>query len=264
MISRNYRRNWTALLITACCLIVFSAALVRGQAGLAFRTFQPKNITSFRVELRVRTEVEGQKPAPIGAKIYLQPVSTWVEQNLSWQTTRRIVSIDAGGSAEVEEKLSNFSASATTSDENADKKKLLADLESALNPWKSPRTLQYRETRVGQISRLTADAAPPVDESAPRVLTAWLLRALRPTAALPGRPLALDEHWQEPRVVQFAEWTETTGSEAGEWLGNPPGIRQRGEPTIKLQTTQEISGVVTGGAEKPAEAQPRRIFTRNH
>ena len=139
-------------------------------------------------------------------------------------------------------------------------KKLQSDIESALTKWLAPKTLQYRETQSGQISKLTADSAPPVDESSPRVLTAWLIRALRPTVALPARPLNLGEHWQESRVVQFAEWTATSGSEAGEWLAPPAGVRQRGEPTIKLQTTQEITGTVTGGTEKPAEGSAAAHF----
>jgi hypothetical protein len=247
------RKRTAALIIAAACLITFSGALVYAQTQPILRTFQQKNISTFRVNLRIRTEIEGQKPNPIGTKTFMQPISTWLEQNISWQATRTITSINSDGSAEIEEKLSNFSANTTSSDESVETKKLETDLESVLSKWIAPRTLKYLETKSGQISKLTAEAAPPVDESSPRVLTAWLLRALRPTTTLPARPLTLGEHWQEPRVVQFAEWTAAAGSEAGEWLAPPAGVRQRGEPTIKLQTTQEISGTVTGGAEKPAE-----------
>ena len=259
-IPSKERKHDAALIIAAACLITFSAALVSAQTQPIFRSFQQKNISTFRITLRIRTEIEGQKPNPIGAKTFLQPISTWIEQNISWQTTRTITAINPDGSAEIEEKLSNFSATTTTSDESAETKKLQAGLESALDKWSTRRTLQYRETQSGQISKLTAESAPPVDESSPRVLTAWLLRALRPTAALPARPLNLGEHWQEPRVAQFAEWTATTGSEAGEWLAPPSGVRQRGEPTIKLQTTQEITGTVTSGAERPTEGSAAAHF----
>ncbi len=272
---RNHGRQFLALAIGACFAFAFSSALASGQTQPALYTFQPTRIANFRVELRVRSEVEGQKLTTIGARTYVQPVTAWVEQNLSWQATRKVISIDADGSAQIEEKLSNFSDSTTSSDnttsssnttssdESDDAKKLLSDLESALTPWKTPRTLQYHETRAGQISRVSADAAPPIDESGPRVLTAWLLRALRPTAALPARPLAYGAHWQEPRVVQFAEWTNTSGSESGEWLAEPAEVRRRGEPSVRLQTTQEISGAVTAGAEASPKARRRRVFTRN-
>jgi hypothetical protein len=259
-IRSKKRKHGVASIVFAACLITFSAALVRAQTQAVLRTFQQKNISTFRISLRIRTEIEGQKPNPIGLKTFLQPVSTWLEQNISWQATRTITSINSDGSAEIEEKLSNFSANTTTSDESAETKKLQADLESSLSKWSAPKTIQYRETRSGQISKLTGESVPPVDESSPRVLTAWLLRALRPTVALPPRPLNLGEHWQEPRVVQFAEWTATAGSEAGEWLAPPAGVRQRGEPTIKLETTQEITGAVTSGAEKSAEGNATAHF----
>jgi hypothetical protein len=257
------RRAATAI-ITIIFLISISLSAIlahaQAQSQPALRTFQQNRISAFRTTLRIRTEIEGQKPAPIGAKTFLQPVSTWIEQNLSWQTIRRIISVNADGTANVEEKLTNFSVSATTSDESTDTKKLLADVETALNKWDSERTLQYKETRSGQISGLTTDSVPPVDESSPRVLTAWLLRALRPTTTLPARPLTFGEHWQEPRAVQFAEWSAITASESGEWLAPLSGVRPRGEPTIKLQTTQEITGTVTGGAEKPAEGNAAAHF----
>jgi hypothetical protein len=198
----------------------------------------------------------------MGAKVFLQPISTWIEQNISWQAKRKIISINPDSSAEIEEQLSDFASTTKTSDESesSETKKLANDAESALVKWTIAKTLSYRESRSGQISGIAAEAVPPVDESAPRVLTAWLLRALRPTTALPARPLNFGERWQEPRAVQFAEWTSTTASEAGEWLAPPPGIRQRGEPTIKLQTTQEITGTVTSGSEKSIEGNAAAHF----
>ena len=248
------------LIITAFCLLAFCATLIHAQSIPALYNHRTKSVTAFRVNLRARIESDIQKPSPIGSKMYLQPVSNWLEQDLSWQTTRTITSVTADGSAEIEEKLSNFSERVSSADDTDETKKLLGELESALTKWNTPKTLQYRETRSGQISGLSAESAPPIGESAPRVLTAWLLRALRPTAVLPAHPFALGEHWQEPRVVQFAEWTGTSGSESGEWLAIPAGIRQRGEPTVKLQTTQEIAGTVAGGAEKPAEGSASAHF----
>jgi hypothetical protein len=257
---QSYRRNLAALLIAACSLIALSAALVHAQTSNPARTFHPNAISNFRVELRTRIETELQKPTPVGAKTFLRPINTWVEQNLSWQTTRIVVSISPDGSAEIEERLSAFFKRVTSSDDVENKEELFTDLESALALWSAPKTLRYREARTGQISGINADAVPPVGESAPRVLTAWLLRALRPTAALPAHPLKFGDRWQEPRTVEFAEWTGTTGSESGEWLGNPAGIRQRGESTLKLQSTQEISGAVTSGTEKPAEGSAAAHF----
>ena len=254
---KSHHRRTTTAIITTILSIALTTTLshAQTQSQPTLRNFQQNKISSFRTTLRIRTEIEGQNPASIGAKTFLQPISTWLEQNVSWQTTRKIISINPDKSAEIEEQLSNFASATATSEasEDSETKKLATDAESALNKWATPKTLRFYESTSGQISGLTADSAPPIDESAPRVLTAWLLRALRPTTALPARQLTLGEHWQEPRAVQFAEWTAITASESGEWLAPPPGIRQRGEPTIKLQTTQEITGTVASGVEKPAE-----------
>jgi hypothetical protein len=254
------RRNRSITIILACITLVFSVALTSAQSGPAFRYFQTSSTKTFRIALRIRTEIEGQKPSPVGAKTFLQPVNTWLEQNLSWQATRTVLSLSSDGTATIEEKLNGFSESVSSSDDAENKEKLLADLESSLAKWNTPKTLQYLELRTGQISGLAADSVPPLGESAPRVLTAWLVRALRPTAALPVHPLTFGQHWQEPRAVEFSEWSSTTGSEAGEWIGAPAGVRQRGEPTVKLQTTQEISGSVSAGAEKPAEGSASAHF----
>jgi hypothetical protein len=260
LLSQNQSRNRPTLIITTTFLIAFFGALIRAQSTPAFHNDRAKSVTTFRVEARMRIESEIQKPAPRGSKMYLQPISNWLEQDLSWQATRTVISVTADGSAEIEEKLSNFSEKTSSSDDTDENKKLVADLESSLGKWTTPKTLQYRESRSGQITGLTAESAPPIGESAPRVLTAWLLRALRPTAALPARPLAPGDHWQEPRVVQLAEWTRTAGSESGGWLEIPAGVRQRSEPIVKLQTTQEITGTVTGGAEKPTEGSATAHF----
>lgn len=264
MFAQTHHRRAANAILTAIFLIALSAILVHAQTQSepALRNFQKNKITTFRTTLRIRTEIEGQRPSSFGVKTFLQPVSAWLEQNISWQSSRKIISINPNGSAEIEEQLSNFVSTTTASDENKNEetKKLAADAESDLAKWTIAKTLRYRESTSGQISGITADSVPPVDESAPRVLTAWLLRALRPTTALPARPLNFGEHWQEPRAVQLAEWTSTTASEAGEWLAPPPGTRQRGEPTVKLQTTQEITGKVISGAEKSAEGNAAAHF----
>ena len=265
MHSKSHHRCAATAIFSIILLFSISLSTIlvhaQNQSKPTLRTFQQNKISSFRTTLRIRTEIEGQKPSSFGVKTFLQSVSTWIEQNISWQATRKIVAINADSSAEIEEQLTNF-VSTTTSDENesSETKKLATAAESTLNKWATPKTLRYRESSSGQISAITAEAIPPVDESAPAVLTAWLLRALRPTTALPARSLTLGEHWQEPRAVQFTEWSSITASESGEWLSPPPGIRQRGEPTIKLQTTQEITGSVTTGPEKSAEGNASAHF----
>ncbi|HUK32093.1 MAG TPA: hypothetical protein VLV89_13330 [Candidatus Acidoferrum sp.] len=238
-----------------------AGALIAGAQGNApLRALRAGRTDKFQIELRVRSEVEGQKSTTIGAKTYVEPVSQWVEQRLTWTDERRVISTGADGAAEIEERLANFSDATDSSDSDPDTTKLLGALKSAIQPWEAARTLRYRETRAGQIIGLDAAAAPPLEEQAPRVLTAWLLRALRPTAALPAHLLVYNQSWEEPRAVQFAEWRGTTGSESGEWLGNTSGLRGRSEPAVQLHVTQEIAGTVAAGNEKPTEGTAQAHF----
>lgn len=244
----------------AGCCILGVASLALGQTKQLTREFRARSAATFRVELRVRSEVEGQKPATIGAKTYLQPVSLWVEQKIIWQAERRIVSITEDGSAEIEESLDGFSNIEAASTENSETQKLLEALAAAVKRWETPRVLRYRESSGGKISGLPADAGPPLDELSPRVLTAWLLRGLRPTSNLSAHPLVFHQPWHEPRAVAFAEWAPASGSESGEWLEDADALRRQGEPTVMLQETQEISAPVVTGAEKPAEGSARAHF----
>jgi hypothetical protein len=242
------------------CVAAVCALISVAQGSGPLRMFRPGRAETFQIELRVRSEVEGQKPTTIGAKTYVQPVLRWVEQTLTWKAERRVISAGADGAAEIEERLSEFSDSTASSGNDPDTIKLLEAMKVAIQPWEAARTLRYRETRAGQIAGLDATAAPPIEEQSPRVLTAWLIRALRPTAVLPAHAIAYNQSWQDPRAVQFTEWRDARGSESGEWLGNTAGLRAQGEPALQLHTTQEIAGTVGEGKEKSAEGAAQAHF----
>ncbi|HEV3221155.1 MAG TPA: hypothetical protein VGZ48_15420 [Candidatus Acidoferrales bacterium] len=244
----------------AVCAATAGALIAMAQGSPPLRVLRAGRVEKYQIELRVRSEVEGQKPTTIGAKTYVQPVSEWVEQRLTWMDERRLISAGADGATEIEERLADFSGAADSSGSDPQTIKLLEGLKRAIEPWEAARTLRYRETRAGQIAGLEGAAAPPLEEPAPRVLTAWLLRALRPTAALPAHALVYNQSWEEPRAVRFAEWSETTGSESGEWLGGTAGMLGRGEPTVQLHTTQEIAGSVAAGSEKPTDGEAQAHF----
>jgi hypothetical protein len=245
--------------VVACCLIACAVA-AGGQVKPPARTMQAGRVTTFRVELRIRSEVAGQKTTTIGAKTYVQPISQWVEQRIAWLAEQNVISVGGDGIAEIEERLDGFSSSASASGDDAETRKLLEAMAANVKPWEVPRSLKYRELPSGQISGVGVEGAPPVDEPAPRILTAWLLRALRPTAALPVRPLVTNKPWQESRAVQFAEWANASGSETGEWLGDTSGQRVHGEPAVQLHATQEISGTVVAGIEEPVEGSAQGRF----
>lgn len=243
--------------ITAAILFSCVAAAIAQQPSLQ-RTFVPGATHTFRVRLVVRTELEGQRPVKIGAQTYAEPFSRSAEAELAWQATRRVVSLNSDGSANIEETLGQFSnVLATPHPEEDDEpaQKLADALGEALRRWVNAcnagagsRTLSYVESPAGAFSMLKPDAALFLDEAPPLLLTPWLLRALRPAASLPPQPVRFGERWQEPRAVELPHWTNAQGSESGEWLKSP----QAPESSVRLHIVQQISGRVASGPDLPA------------
>ena len=221
------------------------------------RSFSVGNTASYRIQLTVRSEVTGQQTETIGAKTYVRPFAQSAQNRLNWTATWRVLSVGSDGIAEIEETLDHFEGAAeawAAADEKA--ARLATALREALAGWGATRTLRYRETREGQLLDLKADSVPLLGEAPPALLTLWLVRALRPAAALPGAPIRLGARWQEPRSAQLPNWADVSGSETGEWL-DAPGAAQL---ALRLHVVQQISGTVVSGVEKPPEGTAQGTF----
>jgi len=228
-----------------------------GQDRPLERSFTVGAISRYRVTLRVRTALEGQQPVQIGAKTYVKPFSRAAEGQLSWRATWQVVAVGADGTAQIEEKLDEFDEQmAGSGDDDEEAAKLLNALRATLQSWETGRTLAYREGRTGQLAGLKPEGVPAIGEAAPPLLTLWLLRALRPAAALPATPLRLGEQWQEPRTALLPNWTDERGTESGEWLEVPGAV----EPAVQLHVVQQLFGTVVAGEEKPPEGAAQARF----
>ena len=214
------------------------------------RTFAAGATSRYRVELLVRTELAGQRPVRLGVKGYAEPFTRFVEARISWSATERTLSIGADGTAEMEETLDGFNlvASNAATGDDPEWKKLAVTLEEALRGWAQARTVHYRASRAGELRAIPKEAGPLLDEAVPLLLTPWLVRALRPVAALPAKPIRLAERWHEPRAVRLPGWDNAHGAESGEWLEAP----ESAEPAARLHVVQQITGAVTSGSERLA------------
>ncbi len=232
-------RTSRAPVVVTLCAFLAAALLCDAQDRPLTRLFAPGSSAYYRLRLRVRSELVGQRTEKIGAVTYAVPFTEAVELGLSWRATYRVDSSN-GGLARVEESLEGFGAVETIGEPPASEQaaRLAEALRSALQRWAVARRLHYRETATGNVSELSADGAPSLDEPAPALLTLWLLRALRPLATLPQRALRLGDHWQEPRAIQLERWSEVSAVESGEWLEAPPGE----SATVRLHIVQQISG----------------------
>lgn len=204
------------------------------------RTFQAGDVRSYRIELTVRTAADGQRPRKVGRQIFAEQFSESSSGSVSWRATRRVLTVQEDGGAEIEETLDEFSE-ATASGQ------LQEELQAALREWSQgwPLVLRYREAASGEISGLGANAAPILDED-PALLTLWLRRALRPSTALPSRPPRVGETWTEGRRVQLPPWNNLVGSEEFAWLEAPAS--HSGARLITLHVVQRISSPVPGRA----------------
>lgn len=235
----------------ALAWLALTGAAASTQSTLPKRTFSAGAPLTYRVRLSVRVELEGKRPLPIGSKVYVEPVSHWAEVRLNWRATRRVQRLE-GEWVEIEEALEDFSAmEGESTPENVAARELRQSLESSLAAWSKNRVLRYRESVAGQLTALSPpEGVPALGENAPQVLTLWLLRALRPTAPLPQRGVEIGQRWQEPREVKLAGWSETQGTESGEWLDAPGAA----VPALRLYTTQQIVGRIPPGLAPAASS----------
>lgn len=256
---------------TRLLFVFLSGFLLAGSGGYRQgkpleRAFAAGATARYRVELLVRTELAGQRPVRVGVKGYAEPFTRFVEARISWLATEHTLSIGSDGVAEVEETLSGFSgiASSAATGDDPEWKKLAVALEDALRGWARARTLRYRASRAGELRGLPRKGGPLLDEASPQLLTPWMVRALRPAAALPARPIRFGERWQEARTVTLPGWDNVQGAESGEWLEAPESV----EPAARLQIVQQITGTVTSGSERLAAktggANPLSVTGRFH
>ncbi|MGD0840393.1 MAG: hypothetical protein ABSA32_04460 [Candidatus Acidiferrales bacterium] len=205
----------------------------------------------FRIQLAVTARVDGEQTETIGAKTYVAPFAREAKSVMTWRAQIRVLSVSADG-AEIEESLDSFAATPAEIPADPQSARMAQALNAALSGWSQERTIRYRETPSGQTLGIPPDAAPPLDEQSPRLLSAWLLRALRPAAVLPARPMILNDHWQDARAIPpsaLPNWSGASGWESGQWLASASGSKLQ----VRLDDVQQVSAIVASGPEKPPE-----------
>lgn len=235
-------------ILTMACAAALCAAPASAQNRFE-RSFTAGDVSRYRVQLTVRSELEGQNIVESEGKAYATPYTQTFELSLSWIATRRVVSVRPDGGADVEEALTEFSDVSFTAAAGSlemDARELRDELRGALERWRDLEThkINYQETRMGILTGVPLREAPRLDDEPP-LLTPWLLRALRPTAALPDREFRMSAQWEEPRAVEISGWRDVTGTESGQWLAGPTATATL-PPSVRLHVVQQISGSVLG------------------
>ncbi|MGB6430929.1 MAG: hypothetical protein WBF06_10090 [Candidatus Acidiferrales bacterium] len=241
-----------ALIVSGAVALAASAAHEPGGSvaqGQPLQVLFSAGATSeFRIQLSVTAHVDGQQTQTIGAKTYVAPFTREVKSILTWRAQIRVLSVGADG-AEIEESLEDASATPAEIPAGPESARMAKALNDALAAWSQDRTIRYHESPSGQTLGVPPEGAPELDEQAPRVLTAWLLRALRPAVVLPTRPVLLNDRWQAARAVSLPDWSAASGWESGQWLAAASGSKLM----VRLDDVQQISATVAAGPEKPPE-----------
>jgi hypothetical protein len=246
------------LLFALLAGVALPALLAAQQAPLS-RTFSTGAPQRYRVQLALRSELEGKRPVKIGAQTCVEDVRQWAEARLSWRASRRVLGVSPDGGAEITETLDEFSAVESATSESADDnlRALRQALGAALAPLRRGAELRYQESAAGQLSGLGREAAVPLGEDAPPVLTLWLMRAMRPAVALPARPIEFGARWQEPRAAQLEKWKDAQGWESGEWLEAGGAA----EPAVRLHLAQQITASLAAGPELKEAGEAALFFS---
>ncbi len=224
------------------------------------RRFTAGGASEFRIQLKVTSRVEGQETVTLGANAYVKPFAREVSATIDWTARVRVASFSAD-SASIVEELDGFqlelpsNPAASSTNDDPETVRLEQALQNALAKWETPRTLSYHESRFVQVTDISGDGAPELGEQTPRVLTAWLLHALRPDAALPARPFRLDDRWQEPRSVTLPDLSDASGWESGQWFAASDSRMK-----ARLDVVQQIDATVASGPEKPPEGDAAAKF----
>ena len=247
------RTPWLAAL-SACVLL----APARAQQKPLEQSLSAGETREYRVRLVLHSRLEGVQAVERGGKAFAQPFVRSAKGELEWVATVRVLAVSADGIAAVEEKLESFQLSPTSSpDPGAEAEKWVQAIANSFSRWSEPgtRILRYHVTPAGQLSNLSAEGVPDIEETQPLLLTPWLLHALRPAASLPRRSVRFGERWQEPRAAELSGWQGVQGWESGEWLDAPAS-----EPAVRLLVVQQILGSVTSGPERPPEGAAQGRF----
>jgi hypothetical protein len=231
-------------IVGALFMLCYSGLVIAAQPGQRLtRIFSAGESHQYRIQLVVRTDVEGIHAEKVGTKAYLRPFEESAEETVKFRAVSRVAQILADDFAQVDEMDDDFSTFETqTLGGRPHAAKLQDSLTSTLARWMPNHALtcSYRQSHAGDLSDVGPNCAPGLQEDAPALLTPWLRVALRPAVTLPERPIQIGASWNEPRRVQLPAWNAIQASEENTWLAADADAAA--EPGVRLLTVQQIAG----------------------
>ncbi len=229
-------RQRVGRMVLAACVMAAGGGAAASQEKPLRRTFLPGTEETYRVEVSLRTEIRGVHAETIGAKSYVKPFLRAAEGTLHWTAVRRIVRVDAAGTAEIEETLdrpAGHCPSAIPAEE--DSAELRAAVGKFCESWKTPRVLHYTEENDGLIRHYAEGDTPELQQMGCALIQLWSRHAWRPSAILPAEALRIGKRHEKKSSPNLAGANPGDSSEMVEWLPASGGAE------IILHVVQQFS-----------------------
>lgn len=210
--------------------------------------------------LEVKAESHSVTTEAVAAQTYVTPVVHSAALRIVWQANRRVLDVQAGDSATLEEELVPASPACVELRQSAEQSD--ADLQASLRPlcsfWNAHSVIRYLENSKGlQVRQDSSDPLAPLGENAPPLLALWLRRAVRPAVIFPDQNFELGIKSQRSFRPSEQLLRDARGSETTEWLD-----AQSEAPSATLHVLQELSwnapaALQSANAGRNMDSQPK-------
>lgn len=221
------------------------------------RTFSAASEERYQVAISLRAQTQSISTETVSSKTYVMPVLHEAEVKLTWRATRRIVTMLADGSAEIEENIAGVGPCEGTPQaaERTDAQ-LQSSLARLCASMAHPIGIRYTENSKGLFHEADASALTlNLGEHGPQLLGLWLRRAARPNVVFPASKFEAGTKVTHEFKPSGELFKNAQGSESTEWLEAPSD-----QPSVSLHVVQQLSwnaATQMGATRSGAGAVPR-------
>lgn len=215
----HLRSSARAILFVALSVCISRPMLAQEKA--LTRTFVAGAEERYQVNVAIRIETHGVSTEKVGDKAYTDFYTHEASGEVSWRSTRKIISVNPEGTAAVEEVLDHFVASC---DKDPTAKSFNAALQKSVRDtcanWQSFLQMNYEEEKLGLIRGLPSAVGDLTGSDSP-LFSLWLRRAFRPGVILPKGPLNFGYRAAHKISNPYRIASNPEGEELVEWLDGP-------------------------------------------
>jgi len=222
------------------------------------RHFVAPSEEHYQVALTLRAESHSVTTETVAAQTYVTPVIHSSEATVRWRATRRVLSAEKDGSAEIEEMVEPLSGSCAESAPTSEKidAALQASLREFCAFWSKRETLRYNENQRGLLHEavVTPSTLAPLGEDPPQLLALWLRRAARPNVIFPVLSFEVGAKSKQSFHPAGNLLKNAQGTQTAEWLdseSDPPGATLHTVQQLVWNSSVPLSDPTSTAGQSP-------------